>query len=206
MTRAWLAELQLRQECLFHGEVQQRTNFLPLDKRVSWVSWIGGRLFWIGLVYRYSIHRHGLNESLCQCPSVCLTLLPSHFLTPFPSYFNSSTFQTKFVMNVSSSFSSATHVTAKRLALSESLISPSNVSAGCVLVNWYSLLLVLFFAVHFFQLPRSLLEFLFCNEGSWLLEASQNLWPVSYIIYLITRKKTNKRTFWNIPRDFPHWI
>lgn len=161
---------------------------------------------YFGLVWCIGILYIGM-DWMRVCVSVLLSVWPSSRPTfLLPSYFNSSTFQTKFVMNVSSSFSSATHVTAKRLALSESLISPSNVSAGCFLVKWYSLLLVLFFAGHFFQLPRSLLEFLFCNEGSWLLEASQNLWPVSYIIYLITRKKTNKRTFWNIPRDFPHWI
>lgn len=144
------------------------------------------------------IEKHGIVLMRAQCNWMRLPLW--NFLTPFPSYFGAFPLKTKLVTNVSSNFSPITLVTVEPLSLAESLISPSGFQQADSFV-----MLALFFAMHSGQLPIILLESLFCNEGSWLLEASQNLWPKIYNIYLMTQKKTNKRTFFNIPpRDFPH--
>lgn len=89
-----------------------------------------------------------------------------------------------FAMNESSDFSTVMFVTVATLSLPENLICLQLAVSWSI--NTSLSLLVLLSAVYSFQLPIILLKFLFCNEGSWLLEASQNLWPMIYNIYLIT--------------------
>lgn len=81
-----------------------------------------------------------------------------------------------FALHVSSDFSVAT------LSLPESLICRQLFPDQLILVHHCQRSS----AAYSFQLPIILQKFLFCNEGSWLLEASQNLWPMIYNIYLMT--------------------
>lgn len=105
-------------------------------------------------------------------------------LSTFPSYFNALTLKSIFALNVSSDFPTVVFVIVMPQSLPESLISLQLAVSWSI--NTSLPLLVLLSAVYSFQLPIILQKFLFCNEGSWLLEASQNLWPMIYNIYLMT--------------------
>lgn len=125
----------------------------------------------------------GLNESLCLlCPPLfSLPYSPFFFSSSSPSSFSPPIFLSsppkQCFSQMCSVILSCHFCYCLSLVLSRELnVISVRVSAGPCLVNEYSLLLfLLFFANHSFQLPLILLEFLFCVEGSWLLEASQNL-------------------------------